>query len=208
MTFDSGRWKSGVSKRRGRRLGFKSASDCCRSLKRPVPIAIGIPIMMHSETPASTPEFNHHNNNREHNRAEWSYRWLRRVVRDKQPRTSGRSFSQTKIVKFTIVISATYALVFKVWTFIFDTYRCQHENTVFQFCQTNTRDSENLSLQIKRIVELIQTHRLRSGRMRSDDWPCRSWGQQAAWCDVYRCSCRDSPSCTQLPWWWSFWTVT
>lgn len=46
-----GIWKSALSKRSGLLTGEGSLSALCRSLNSPVPIFIGIPIMMHSDTP-------------------------------------------------------------------------------------------------------------------------------------------------------------
>lgn len=40
-----------MSKRRGLLAGEGSFSALCKSLNSPVPIFIGIPIMMHSDTP-------------------------------------------------------------------------------------------------------------------------------------------------------------
>lgn len=47
----SGIWKSALSKRRGLLAGEGSLLALCKSLNSPVPIFIGIPIMMHSDTP-------------------------------------------------------------------------------------------------------------------------------------------------------------
>lgn len=44
-------WKSGLSKSNGLRGGFGSFTALCNSLKSPVPIFMGIPIIMHSDTP-------------------------------------------------------------------------------------------------------------------------------------------------------------
>lgn len=46
-----GIWKSGLSKSRGRLTGEGSFSALCRSLNSPVPMFMGIPMMMHSDTP-------------------------------------------------------------------------------------------------------------------------------------------------------------
>lgn len=46
-----GMWKSALSNRSGLLAGEGSLSALCRSLNSPVPIFIGIPIMMHSDTP-------------------------------------------------------------------------------------------------------------------------------------------------------------
>lgn len=48
-----GIWKSVLSKRRGLLGGEGSLSPLCRSLKSPVPIFIGMPMMMHSDTPGT-----------------------------------------------------------------------------------------------------------------------------------------------------------
>lgn len=57
-----GMWKSAVSNRRGLLTGEGSLSALCRSLNSPVPIFIGIPIMMHSDTPErGTQEMLRHN---------------------------------------------------------------------------------------------------------------------------------------------------
>lgn len=47
----SGMWNSSVSKRRALRGGRGSRSALCSSLKSPVPMFMGIPMMMHSDTP-------------------------------------------------------------------------------------------------------------------------------------------------------------
>lgn len=46
-----GMWNSLVSKIRGLLGGLGSLSALCSSLKSPVPMFMGIPIMMHSDTP-------------------------------------------------------------------------------------------------------------------------------------------------------------
>lgn len=46
-----GIWNSLLSNIRGLLGGVDSLSALCKSLKSPVPIFIGIPMMMHSETP-------------------------------------------------------------------------------------------------------------------------------------------------------------
>lgn len=51
-----GRWKSGLSKRSGLVTGAGSLSALCSSLNRPVPMFMGIPMMMHSDTPANREE--------------------------------------------------------------------------------------------------------------------------------------------------------
>lgn len=49
-----GMWNSFVSKTRGLRGGLGSLLALCSSLKSPVPMFMGIPMMMHSDTPATT----------------------------------------------------------------------------------------------------------------------------------------------------------
>lgn len=49
-----GMWKSGLSKSKGLRGGLGSFVALCKSLKSPVPMFMGMPIIMHSETPAET----------------------------------------------------------------------------------------------------------------------------------------------------------
>lgn len=49
-----GMWKSGLSKSKGLRGGLGSFEALCRSLKSPVPMFMGIPIIMHSDTPVET----------------------------------------------------------------------------------------------------------------------------------------------------------
>lgn len=51
-----GMWKSGLSKSKGLRGGLGSFVALCKSLKSPVPIFMGIPIIMHSDTPAEPQE--------------------------------------------------------------------------------------------------------------------------------------------------------
>lgn len=46
-------WNSFVSKIRGLMGGFGSLLALCNSLKSPVPMFIGIPMMMHSDTPGT-----------------------------------------------------------------------------------------------------------------------------------------------------------
>lgn len=51
-----GMWKSGLSKSNGLRGGLGSFVALCKSLKSPVPIFMGIPIIIHSDTPAEAQE--------------------------------------------------------------------------------------------------------------------------------------------------------
>lgn len=51
-----GMWKSGLSKSNGLRGGLGSFVALCKSLKSPVPIFMGIPIIIHSDTPAESQE--------------------------------------------------------------------------------------------------------------------------------------------------------
>lgn len=51
-----GIWKSEFSKRRGLLTGEGSLSALCKSLNNPVPMFIGIPIMIHSDTPETGPQ--------------------------------------------------------------------------------------------------------------------------------------------------------
>ena len=47
----NGVWKSGLSKSSGLLGGEGSLSALCSSLNSPVPMFIGMPMMMHSDTP-------------------------------------------------------------------------------------------------------------------------------------------------------------
>lgn len=51
-----GRWNSGPSKSSGLVTGAGSRSALCSSLNSPVPMFMGIPMMMHSDTPANAEE--------------------------------------------------------------------------------------------------------------------------------------------------------
>lgn len=114
-----GIWKAALSKRSGLLAGEGSLSALCRSLNSPVPIFIGMPIIMHSDTPETG-------------------RWQMMTMK-----TSKSLIAAETLTADRILLSKIGGVEKMVGCFL---KRGQHEDALLHLSQAKSGDAQNLPL--------------------------------------------------------------
>lgn len=223
-----GRWKSGLSNRSGLVKGTGSLSALCSSLNSPVPMFMGIPMMMHSDTPANTRWWGCEGRGGwETTKAEEATSHLLHTHRTPSPsgqsrrrQTGGQPSSQRRPASGR---SPSSWPVRTWWCPEFHpgcagNNRPKRSNRQCDWMHLHSKFTaiavlkvtKTLHIQIKQEKKIYKNNEFfLKGKGKTNRWtggeevaPCRTSDRPAAWRGGGRCSCRGSPWCTGSRWWW------